>query len=228
MVRMCQDAAFANNAQEEPPTASTSSNNVKATSVADLVKSLRVVTAPMDTQAPVVITADKTVPPVIVADDLKIFRCALILMTHAVKQTTEGMICYTIRVVRDRVIFECADTGHNIPVEERGTLFQPKHANQGCGAVPVQGDSAVFQPCSGSKGDDLCDSLSTVALLVDSMTDGRYGFRPSDAQTPMGGRWSGSVFWFSIPLTFPKESSGYSSQRNSDDLFSRKRTHASL
>jgi len=226
MVRMCKDVMVGFQEQQSAtssrntfPTEDSSvslapsSDHVKETRIAELVKSLRIATAPMDTHVPLVISADKSVPPIIMADDLKIFRLALWLMTNAVERTRVGMVCFSLRVVNDRVVFECSDTGYDIPTEEHDTLFQPSNVEPGlCGTAQADG-------C------DLRDNLSMVASLVSSMKDGQYGFRLSNDQNSKGERQSGSVFWFSIPLDTPKGGAAPPEMPSSVGKFARKRTH---
>lgn len=226
VVRMCKDVLVGSHEQQAStssrnavvtpdPSLSVdpSSDNVKETRIAELIKSLRMVVAPMDTQVPLVISADKSVPPIIMADDLKIFRSALNLMASAVERTTVGMICFSLKVENGRVVFECADTGYDIPKEEHDALFQPSNVEPGlCGSAPAGGS-------------ELRDSMSMVARLVNSMKGGQYGFCPSNEQNLKGERQSGSVFWFSIPLDTPTAGATALEKPGGDGKFARKRTH---
>ena len=90
-------------------------------------------------------------------------------------------------IVTSLLLFECEDTGPDIPMEEYQYLFQ-----------------------RGNDDANLRVGLSSIALLMDSL-DGEYGFRPKDVDSEgniitdaQGHRRSGSIFWFSIPLLLPE------------------------
>ena len=234
-VRMCRDSVASSKPAPDALNASMLTNdsemsadpsrsNVKETRISEFVKSLRVILAPVDTEVPLLISVDKTVPPVAVIDELKIFRSVLHLIESAIERTTEGMICLSIRAESGRIMFECADTGRDIPKENQASLFLPSKAMPSmCGGMPDNLSSADMRPFSfGGVGDPL-DSLSVVAALVDSMDGGEYGFRPCDSGE------HGSVLWFSIPLEVPIEASSSAAREISegDDYTSRKRTRLS-
>ena len=231
-VRMCRDSMVSKPApatlskslltEDAVLSVDPSSTNVKETRISELVKSLRIITAPVDTVASLLISVDKSVPPVVVMDELKVFRSGLSLMESAITRTTEGMIRLSIRAESCKIIVECADTGRDIPKKKQADLFLPSKAmpSMCTGGLPDDGLSSGMRPCFfGGAGDPL-DSLSVVAALVDSMNGGEYGFRPSDLGQ------SGSVLWFSIPLEVPIKSSSSADGAISDgdDCSSRKRT----
>jgi len=168
------------------------------TRVPDLVRSLHMIVEPIATKVPLIVVVDPTTPSVIVADDLKIFRAALNFLTYAVQRTAVGTVRLTIRPVEDTLLFECEDTGADIPVEEYQFLFQP--------CRPNENDT--------SSSHNLQVGLSSVASLIEAM-GGEYGFRPrgiavdgSILHDSKGRRRSGSVFWFSIPLQVPQSPTG--------------------
>jgi len=227
MIRICKNAVVDSKESHSPPSQGVHSkldtslsvdprsSNSKETSIPGLVKSLRIVTAPMDTLVPVVVTADASVPSIVVADELKIFHSALTLLSQAIDRTAEGMVCFAIRVEVDRVVFECTDTGGDAPISSFGN-------------IPGEARDSFYQPCiSSSNGDDRRVGLSTVEALVKSMESGQCGYRPSDAGT-------GSLFWFSIPLARPVvPTTGVNlgsnmSQPTNDGKSSRKRLHGSV
>lgn len=168
------------------------------TRVADLVKSLHMIVEPIATKVPLIVVVDPTTPSVIVADDLKIFRAALNFLSYAVQRTAVGTVRLAIRPVEDTLLFECEDTGADIPVEEYQFLFQPCRPNEN----------------DKSSSHQLRVGLASVASLIEAMR-GEYGFRPrgiavdgSILHDSKGRRRSGSVFWFSIPLLVPKTPAG--------------------
>jgi CheY-like chemotaxis protein len=157
------------------------------TRMEELVKSLRMLTEPVPKHVPLVIRTDPTVPPLIMCDDLKLFRAAINLLTAAAKRTEEGVIELRIFPSKENaeLVFECEDTGNDIPVEEYPYLFK------GCNV-----ESGGLQM-----------SLSSVASVISSL-DGSCGFRPrTDKLNNISGQQktfkTGSVFWFSVPLFAP-------------------------
>lgn len=199
MIRICQNAldglrqlataSPVTNAVDLLTTHSGSERGILVTKLDDLVKSLHMIVDPIPKKVPCIITLDQSIPNVIVGDDLKLFRSALNLLTNALDRTGTGTVHLTIRRDQDSLLlFECEDTGADIPVEEYQYLFQSgRH------------DDVNIRVC-----------LSSIASLVNSL-DGEYGFRPRgiDAEGNIltdskGSRRSGSIFWFSIPLYVPE------------------------
>jgi CheY-like chemotaxis protein len=163
-------------------------NKVATTNMKDLVKRLQMTVDPIPKKVPCIVTLDNSVPNVIVGDDLKLFRCAVNLLTNAIDRTTIGKVHLTIRWDGDTLLlFECEDCGPDIPVDDYQNLFQ--------------------------RGNDNSKShmgLLSIALLVDSL-DGEYGLRPKDIDNDgniivdsTGQRRPGCLFWFSIPLILPE------------------------
>jgi signal transduction histidine kinase/CheY-like chemotaxis protein len=192
MIRICKDAVDGlnlsgyKNSTEAPNCSSTrnevSNRSIPLTNVEELVKSLQMIAEPI-AKVPCMVTLDKALPNVIVGDDLKLFRSTVNLLTSAIDRTSTGMVHLSIRLDESVVLFECEDTGEDIPVEEYQFLFQP-------------GGDAV----SARVG------LSSIANLIESL-GGEYGFRPRDGYAISkcsGRRRSGSIFWFSIPLILPE------------------------
>jgi signal transduction histidine kinase len=201
MIRICKNALEGLCQQDKksnPTTTATSSSvlttnglnkhNMHLTSVKDLVKSLQMIVDPIPKKVPCIVTLDDSVPPVIIGDDLKLFRSAVNLLTNAIDRTTTGTVNLTIRLDEETLLlFECEDTGEDIPVEEYQFLFQPASS---AGSTRV--------------------GLSSIATLINSL-DGEYGFRPRGIDINgnvitdfKGRRRSGSIFWFSIPLYLPE------------------------
>ena len=182
-------------------------DNVPLTNLKDLVKNLNMTVNPIPKHVPCIVTLDKEVPSIIVGDDLKLFRCAVNLLTNAIDRTIMGIVHLTIRWDGEALLlFECEDTGPDVPVDEYQYLFQREN------------DDSISHV-----------GLSSIAILIDSM-DGEYGFRPkgvdscgnviTDAQ---GNRISGSIFWFSLPLLLPEM------LENADDLSRREaQSHENL
>ena len=150
------------------------------TEMSELINSLAMVMEPIPKLAPLIITLDERVPPVICCDDLKLFRSALNLISNALPRTEIGAVHLRIFPIllgeeqqhqqhqqqyRDqqrqhdyasKLMFECSDTAPDIAVEEYQHLYEPSR---------VEEDGAL------SLG------LSSVATLITSL-GGEYGFRP--------------------------------------------------
>lgn len=157
----------------------------RLTRMDELVASLDEIMGEFPKQVPLAIHLDSNVPKTIVADDLKLFRSALNLLSAAVGRATVG--CIKLHIFADssnqRLVFECTDQGSPIPEQDYDKLFFPSRAEDG----------------------NLRLCLWSVANLIDSM-QGNYGFRQlrtgdaSKGEDSNESQPSGSIFWFSIPL----------------------------
>lgn len=132
----------------------------RITRVKELVKSLQMIMDPIPKKVPLILSLDPTVPRKIFADDLKLFRSALNLVSNATDRTTHGKVHLRIYARRtntstttntsssstssntcsstvqqhhanqDELVFECEDTGKDIPGERRKKKnVAPAHAN---------------------------------------------------------------------------------------------------
>jgi len=187
----------------------------------DLVKHLHVVMDPFPKQVPLVITTDDAVPPIIVADDLKIFRSVVNYLTNACAKTDTGSVHLTIYVKdeieeieeniepRQSVIFSVEDTGCGIDVDLYQSLFKPIYRH-----TEEEDNSCTLATLGGSGPPKVTKSslgLYSVATQISSI-GGKYGFRPrefsesgSRLYDSNGNELKGSVFWFSIPLVMPPD-----------------------
>jgi CheY-like chemotaxis protein/signal transduction histidine kinase len=197
MIRICETAidslrqhpaANKNNSVDNKNAATNRDVGINVTRVVDLVKNLQMIMEPIPKKVPLIITLDPAVPHTIVSDDLKLFRSALNLVSNAAGRTVTGKVHLRIYTKGDKsnrhLVFECEDTGEDIPVEEYQYLFQP----------------------SATEESNLRLGLSSVASLVDSQA-GEYGFRPralavegTKLRDARGNLRQGSIFWFSVPL----------------------------
>ena len=196
-------------------------------SIRDLVKHLHVVMDPFPKQVPLVITTDDAVPPVIVADDLKVFRSVVNYLTNACAKTETGSVHLKIFVDDDieetntdignggeggaHLCFSVEDTGCGIDVDQYQHLFKPVVTNTN------EPDNSCTLSSLGKNGPAEVTSrtslgLYSVASQISSI-EGRYGFRPrgfsesgSRLTDSNGNELKGSVFWFSIPLVVPRDS----------------------
>jgi CheY-like chemotaxis protein/signal transduction histidine kinase len=192
MIRICQ-TVIDTLRQETPASLPTdlmgSTGNIPVTKMAELVSSLSMIMEPIPKPVPLIITLDPSVPAMIMSDDLKLFRSALNLLSHALSRTELGYVHMKIFSKEETgyLLFECENTGRPVEVEEYQYLFQPSRTEDGI----------------------LRLGLSSVASLINAL-DGEYGFRPrgvgSDGTALVdakGRRQTGSVFWFSVPLFLP-------------------------
>ena len=96
--------------------------------IQELVENLQMVMEPYPKSVPLYITVDHDVPPVIVSNDLKVFRSALNYLTNACKKTVKGKVHLKISVLQEpkkMLLLECHDTGPSIPMEQYPFLFRP-------------------------------------------------------------------------------------------------------
>lgn len=196
--------------------------------IRDLVKHLHVVMDPFPKKVPLVITTDDAVPPVIVADELKVFRSVVNYLTNACSKTETGSVHLKIYLKdetegieegsepRQSVIFLVEDTGCGVDVEQYQHLFKPiilstEEEDNSCTLATFGGRDATPVIKRTSLG------LYSVATQISSI-GGRYGFRPrefSESGSRLcdsnGNELRGSIFWLSVPLALPydkKESPG--------------------
>ena len=165
-----------------------SSDILPVTKIDELVKSIRMLTGPIPKQVPLVLRVDPSVPPLVLCDDLKLFRSAMNLLSSAIHRTQSGVVQLKIFPRRNKaeLIFEFEDTADDIPVE----------------VYPY-----LFKPCKREDG-SLRMCLSSVASLVATL-DGECGFRPRIVRekrklAKTSRNATGSVFWFSVPLFAPE------------------------
>ncbi|KAL7579879.1 hypothetical protein ACA910_004889 [Epithemia clementina (nom. ined.)] len=165
----------------------TSTKNTPVTKISDLTERLVMIMKPIPKTVPVVVTVDSGVPSAVMSDELKLFRSALNLLTNGVDRTTRGLVQLRIFVKPDdssKLVFECTDTGGEIPVEEYQYLFRPNRGADG----------------------NMKIGLNSVATMINFL-DGEYGFFPleiSDGYSISPSTMRGSVFWFSVPLFTPE------------------------
>ncbi|KAL3943023.1 MAG: hypothetical protein SGBAC_002882 [Bacillariaceae sp.] len=191
-------------------------------SISELVKHLHTVMEPFPKQVPMVITTAPSVPDVVVADDLKIFRSAVNYLTNACATTQTGSVHLKIYLRDDEeneesdspnLVFSVEDTGPGISVDKYQFLFQPMVEE----ADPLSSycvDSLLGSATSAASKTKMQSGslgLYSVAMQIKSI-GGKYGFRPrgfteygSQCLGPNGEPMTGSVFWFSIPLVLPSQ-----------------------
>jgi CheY-like chemotaxis protein/GAF domain-containing protein len=202
--------------------------------VRDIVKHLHMVMEPFPKQVPLIITTDEAVPPIVVADDLKVFRSVVNYLTNACAKTEKGSVHLKIYVKENEddsapqsrhLVFAVEDTGTGVRVANYQYIFKP---------IVVEAD-----PLDGVCSDSLLDvaktgaskavmertglGLYSVATQISSI-GGKYGFRPrgfmengSQSFNPDGSPLSGSVFWFSVPLVLPDDTQQVASTNASHD-----------
>eukprot|EP00536_Pseudo-nitzschia_multiseries_P001676 jgi/Psemu1/250846/estExt_Genewise1Plus.C_210160 len=157
----------------------------------DLVKHLHVVMDPFPKKVPLIITTDDAVPPIIMTDDLKVFRSLVNYLTNACSKTETGSVHLKIHV-KD----ETEDMEENSGPSQ-SVIFTVEDTGCGEDAPEVTKRTSL--------------GLYSVATQISSI-GGRYGFRPrefsengSRLTDANGNELKGSVFWFSIPLILPHQ-----------------------
>ena len=160
-----------------------------------LIDNLRQVIETYPKKVPLSMEVDDDVPPVIISDDLKIFRSALNFLTNACEQTETGGITLHIYIDRsarkrldqsyedvprdiipgDKLVFECKDTGPGVNVEEYPYLFTSSGSHE---ASPPEGiDENQDLDTHYSLMDNSALGLYSVASNISSI-GGEYGFHP--------------------------------------------------
>lgn len=226
MNRICDKSLEAFNKEKrlrESTTEESKEPDEKNLVINDLIKHLHVVMDPFPKKVPLVITTDDAVPPVIVADDLKVFRSVVNYLTNACAKTETGSVHLKIFLKseaddveesiepRQSVFFSVEDTGSGIEIEQYQNLFKPIVRNT------EQEDTSCTLATLGNNHPDASKRTSlglySVATQIGSI-GGRYGFRPrefselgSRQYDSSGNELKGSVFWFSIPLVLPVDKS---------------------
>jgi len=177
--------------------------------VGRLIETLGVFIEPYPKSVPLTMEVDEDVPPVIISDDLKLFRSILNFLTNACRHTTQGSVHLRLYVNRPHpekddpghLVFECEDTGPGIDVEMYPSLFVPFCGEEN---AKKQLRSPGLNQEFGSAHSEMNNSglgLYSVASSIQSL-GGEYGFRPRvdpDSTSPV----TGSIFWFSIPIVLP-------------------------
>lgn len=188
MLRICENAMEGvrrGSAENVPPVVPTphEPGRVPVTKMDELLKSLETIMDPIPKKVPLILQVNSSVPPMVLSDDLKLFRAALNLLSSAASRTEDGYIKFQIYPNDDNgeLMFECEDTAPDVPVEEYQLLYQACRPDDGTLRI----------------------SLSSVASLISSL-DGMYGFRPRISSGQRAE--SGSIFWFSVPLIAPDSS----------------------
>lgn len=203
-------------------------DGVSRLKISELVKHLHVVMDPFPKRVPIVITIDDNLPPVILADDLKVFRSIVNYLTNACAYTDSGSVHLKIFVKdgdgdiddgstdayeekQQHVVFLVEDTGPGVDVDQYQNLFKP--------IIGDEDDSSCKLASFGNDGGKAAKALTkktglglySVATQISSI-GGQYGFRPrgfSDTGTQLfdseGQELKGSVFWFSVPLKVSSE-----------------------
>lgn len=225
MTRICEKSLESFNRsqqnREESKSGKSDDSKVNTLDIQELVRYLHMVMDPFPKRVPLVVTVSDDVPPVIVADDLKVFRSVVNYLTNACAITDTGSVHLKIFVTdeaafsesneQQRIVFLVEDTGCGVSVDQYQNLFKP-----------VVGKSYEEDvSCTlASFGDDSAKTMKTglglfsVATQITSI-GGTYGFRPrgfneygSQLHDENGGVLKGSIFWFSIPLVVPSDADG--------------------
>jgi CheY-like chemotaxis protein/signal transduction histidine kinase len=195
-------------------------------SIRELVRHIHFVMDPFPKRVPLVITTDDSVPQVVLADDLKVFRSIVNYLTNACANTETGSVHLKI-FIRDEaeedgepsangnsqknIVFSVEDTGCGVSIDHYQYLFKPVvgetlEKDTSC-SLASYGNSNTMTAKTGL-------GLYSVATQIGSI-GGRYGFRPrgfsesgSQLYDSNGNELKGSVFWFSIPLVVPDSYGG--------------------
>jgi signal transduction histidine kinase len=133
---------------------------------------------------------DRSVPPMIVADEVRLKQIMKNLLENAIKFTQKGGISLRVAMLDSgsspRLRVDVEDTGIGVPESLRSHLFTPFY----------QVDSSLTRKYGGTGlGLAICKQL---AVLM----GGEIGFNSVEG--------SGSTFWFSVPVEIPATQNGLS------------------
>lgn len=192
--------------------------------ISRLVKNLKTTIDSYPKRVPIFFELAKDVPPVILSDDVKLFRSALNYLTNACKVTEDGSITFRIFVetidynsekssnsMSASLVFEVDDSGPGININDYPGLFLAFRANN----LHQKQSPVTNTPKSIGLG------LSSVAGNISSL-GGDYGFTTKNkngekmrrchsgasfnsllSQGSNDQSKSGSIFWFSTPIVVP-------------------------
>jgi len=131
MSRICHDTieGFRNDISKEGSSKNNVANGIDQGKegylvVANLVENLSKVMDPYPKRVPLTIAVDESVPPVVVADDLKVFRATLNYLTNACKHTDNGSVTFRI-LSRARKRYESFVTYFHIIDKIISAIFKP-------------------------------------------------------------------------------------------------------
>jgi len=184
-----------------------------ALDITSFIKSLQFVMDQFPKKVHLVFSVDSAVPAVIVANDLKVFRSAIALLTSACERTARGFIRLTIKIVDGQLAFECEDTSPATDYAECDQLFLPPKELPAMFTKCIRVDETtgeIKQVCKSPSNGSLSSSLDSASLpegfgvhvVAEYMNSvgGKYGCRQRVAEPNFYDAGTGCVFWFSIPI----------------------------
>jgi CheY-like chemotaxis protein/signal transduction histidine kinase len=213
----------------------------KAIHLASLVKNITMVMDPYPKKVPLYITIDPTLPKEFISNDLKVFRSVINYLTNACKHTQRGCVHLKIFKIEKKaksntnklsknpsnmfIMFEVEDTGKGIPLEKYSGLFRPFRDDEmgenetadNCIAVGAEGNVVPGGGVCTPEMDTPGLGLYSVATNVGSI-GGEYGFHPREVANDEENEnlKSGSIFWFSLPLSEPAASERIKQEQQED------------
>jgi CheY-like chemotaxis protein len=139
---------------------------------------------PIPKEAPLIISIGDTPSDLIVYNDLKVFRCALNLVSTACSRTHIGSVRLSIFVRDSKLIFECKDSAPDVTASDSLHLFRSEKAE--------------------SMQESVLADLHLAAYMIASM-GGEYGFQQynfadNELLHSEDRCETGSLFWFNVPL----------------------------
>jgi hypothetical protein len=196
--------------------------NTVVLDIPNFIKSLQFVMHSFPKKVHLDFTVDPAVPERILANDMKIFRSAISLLTNACERTQRGFVRMTVKLSSDaenkHVVLECEDTGSIVDMMECQEMFKAptdeeyELLNEGsCISVDeVTGKIKKSSVCQLSLNVASKTSRLAVHIVAEYMAslEGKYGCRPRGAVNNFYDPGTGIVLWFSFPLSLP------SSQQN--------------
>lgn len=191
--------------------------NIVVLEIPNFIHSLQFVMHSFPKKVHLDFSVDPAVPERILANDMKIFRSAISLLTNACERTQRGFVRMTIKLSSDaenkHIIIECEDTGPTVDMMQCQDMFAPptdeeyELLNQGsCISVDeVTGKIKKVSVCQPSPKVASKTSGLAVHIVAEYMSslEGKYGCRARVAENNFYDPGTGTVLWFSFPLSLP-------------------------
>ena len=191
--------------------------NTVVLDIPNFIKSLQFVMHSFPKQVHLDFAVDPAVPERILANDIKVFRSAISLLTNACERTQRGFVRMTIKLSSDtenkHIVLECEDTGSIVNMMECQEMFKAPTDEEyelldegSCISVDeVTGKIKKGSVCQRSSNVASKTSGLAVHIVAEYMAslEGKYGCRPRVAANNFYDPGTGIVLWFSFPLSLP-------------------------
>jgi signal transduction histidine kinase len=213
--------------------------NIVVLDIPNFINSLQFVMHSFPKKVHLDFSVDPAVPERILANDMKVFRSAISLLTNACERTQRGFVRITIKLSSDaenkHVVLECEDTGPSMDMMECQEMFKAptdeeyELLDQGsCISVDeVTGKIKKVSVCQRSPQVASRTSGLPVHIVAEYIAslEGKYGCRPRVAENNFYDPGTGTVLWFSFPLSLPSSQQSLEVQ---EAISSKRKSHSDM